>query len=153
MQGTNGTASKGEWPPKAELHQLVARAPLPVIATGTVDPASISSTEALEATTVVLKELNAALEAEDVDKLKTCFFPAQAYWRDQLALTYHLRTFAGPDVITASLLETKKLRGLTDSIQLEGTPQFIPATPVLVSRGIPTPKPTSRMVDCGLCVS
>lgn len=80
----------------------------------------------------MLSELNAALAAEDAEKLKTCFFPEQAYWRDQLALTYHLRTFATPAVVAASLLETKKLRELTEGIKLEGVPQFIPATPVLV---------------------
>lgn len=132
MQDTNGTSFKDEYPPRAELRQLAALAPLPVIAPGTLDPASTDSSEILKAATGVLNELNAALAAEDTEKLKTCFFPEQAYWRDQLALTYHLRTFATPAVVAASLLETKKLRRLTEGIKLEGVPQFIPATPVLV---------------------
>lgn len=134
MQGTNGTQFGDEYPPKAKLRELVAQAPLPVIAPGTVNPASISSSDSFEAALVVLNELNAALAAEDAKKLKACFFSEQAYWRDQLALTYHLRTFATPAVLAASFLETKKLRGLTEGIKLEGAPQFIPATPVLVSQ-------------------
>lgn len=103
-----------------------------MIAPGTLDPASTDGSSILGAALGVLDEFNAALASEDAERLKTCFFPGQAYWRDQLALTYHLRTFASPAVVVASLLETKKLRGLTDDIKLEGAPQFIPATPVLV---------------------
>lgn len=132
MQDINVTSSKDEYPPKAELRQLAALTPLPVIAPGTLDPASTDDSETLGAALGVLSELNAALASEDVERLKTCFFPGQAYWRDQLALTYHLRTFATPAVVAASLLETTKLRGLGEGIKLEGTPQFIPATPVLV---------------------
>lgn len=132
IQDTNGTSSKDEYPPRAELRQLAAQAPLPVIAPGTLDPASTDGAEILRATQGVLSDLNAALATDDAEKLKACFFPGQAYWRDQLALTYHLRTFATPAVVAASLLETKRLRGLTEDIKLEGAPQFIPATPVLV---------------------
>lgn len=99
---------------------------------GTLDQVPTDGSEILKAALDVLDKLNAALSAEDVSKLKTCFFTRQTYWKDQLALTYHLRTFATPGVIAASLLETKKLRGLDDAIKLEGTPQFIPATPFLV---------------------
>lgn len=146
MQGTNGNgiSVRDEYPPKAELRQLVAQAPLPVIVPGTIDPASIGGSEALKATLGVLNEFNAALAAEDTGTLRDCFFPEQAYWRDQLALTYHLRTFATPAVVATSLLETKKLRALTESIKLEGAPQFVPATPVLVSRGHSQPMQSGR---------
>lgn len=132
IQGTNDTSFGDEHPPKAELRQLAAQAPLPVIDPGTLDQVSSDGPEILKAALDVLDKLNAALAAEDVAKLKTCFFTGQAYWRDQLALTYHLRIFATSGVVAASLLETKKLRGLEDGIKLEGTPQFVPATPFLV---------------------
>ena len=132
IQDTKGTLLKDEYPPRAELRQLAAQAPLPVIARGTLDSASTDSAELLRAALGVLNELNSAMAADDAEKLKACFFPGQAYWRDQLALTYHLRTFATPAVVAASLLETKNLRGLIEGIKLEGAPQFVPATPVLV---------------------
>lgn len=149
VQGTNNTSFKDAYPPKAELRQLVALAPLPVIAPGTLDPASMGGSVPLREALAVLNEFNAALAAEDAEKLKKCFFPEQAHWRDQLALTYHLRTFTAPAVIAESFLETKKLRGLTESIKLEGAPQFIPATPVLVSRMHSQPIPRCRMIQCG----
>lgn len=99
---------------------------------GTLEQVSTDGPEISKATIEVLDKINVALATEDFAKLKTCFFTGQAYWRDQLALTYHLRTFATPGVVAASLLETKKLRGLEDGIKLEGTPQFVPATPFLV---------------------
>lgn len=93
-----------------------------------------SEEQALKAAALgVLDDFNAALAAEDLGKLRACFLPEQAYWRDQLALTYHLRTFATPAVVAAAFLETKKLRALTESIKLEGAPQFVPVSPVLVS--------------------
>ncbi|KAL0261574.1 hypothetical protein SLS55_003004 [Diplodia seriata] len=79
----------------------------------------------------VLEPFNNALLANDAEGLKECFYADQAYWKDQLALTYHLRTFTGSDTIVASLLETKALRQITAGIKLE-TAKFIPATPTLV---------------------
>lgn len=132
MQDTNGSLSKDEFPPRAELRQMVAQAPLPVIAPGTLDSVSTDGPEIQKAALAVLCEVNAALAADDFEKLKACFFPGQAYWKDQLALTWHLRTFATPAVVAAALLETKELRGLAEGIKLEGTPHFVPATPFLV---------------------
>lgn len=81
-----------------------------------------------------LAALEAALAAHDATAVKNCFFPNQAFWRDLLALTYHLRTFAGTaGDVAASLVETTKLRGLNAGLKLSGTAQFIPATPALVS--------------------
>jgi hypothetical protein len=65
--------------------------------------------------------------------LESCFYADQAFWKDQLALTYHLRTFKTPGVISASLLETKKLRSLSKGIAVDGAALFLPATPGLVS--------------------
>lgn len=133
MEGINNTLLKDENPPRAKLQHLVTQAPLPEIAPGTVDPALMGGSEPLKVALAVLNNLNTALAAEDTEKLKMSLFAEQAYWRDQLALTYHLRTFATPSVVAASFLETKKLRGLKGDIKLEGNPQFIPVTPNLVS--------------------
>lgn len=79
-----------------------------------------------------LSALDAALAANDAPAVKSCFFPGQALWRDILALTYHIRTFATGSVVAAALLETTRLRRVT-GLSLSGTAKFIPATPVLVS--------------------
>ncbi|TVY75931.1 putative indole-3-pyruvate monooxygenase [Lachnellula suecica] len=86
---------------------------------------------ATKAALAVVNEFNAFLAADDAAGLASCFFADQAWWKDQLALTYHLRTFATPNVIAAALLETKQLRGLSGCIKLEGPAQFLPASPVL----------------------
>jgi len=41
----------------------------------------------------------------------------QAYWRAQVALTYHIRTFNGAGVAAANLLETRKLRGIPEGLK------------------------------------
>lgn len=107
--------------------------PVPIIDSRTVDPASLAGEGTTKQALAVLSKLNASLAANDAKALETCFFPSQAYWKDVLALTYHLRTFTTPDVIAAALLETKKLRGITGDIKLEAA-RFIPATPTLVSK-------------------
>lgn len=84
----------------------------------------------------VLNEFNAALFSGNAKRLLACFFATQVFWRDQLALTCHLRTFSTPNVVATSLLQTSKLRGLKEDIKLEGAAQFVPATPTLVSRHI-----------------
>lgn len=106
--------------------------PLPALAPGLINPASMVGDEATIQAKVVLSRLNDALAAEDAGTLESCFFADQAYWKDQLALTYHLRTFKTPGVIAASLLQTKALRGLANGIEVDGAAVFLPATPVLV---------------------
>lgn len=107
--------------------------PLPTLAPGLVDPATMEGDAATHQAQSVLNTFNAALAADDCESLANCFFQSQAYWRDQLALTYHLRTFGSPDVIAASLLETKTLRSVKGEIAMDGAAMFLPLTPVLVS--------------------
>lgn len=99
-----------------------------------MDAASVGGEAPTKIVLSVLSILNSALAARNSEILKSCFFPGQAFWRDQLALTYHLRTFASADTIAAALLETQKLRGLAAGFELAGEAHFIPATPVLVSK-------------------
>ena len=107
--------------------------PIPSIAPGTLDPDSMAGDEPTKQARSVLNRLSAALAAGNAEMLESCFFPSQAYWKDQLALTYHLRTFSTPRIIAASLLETKALREATGEIAVDGEAQFIPATQTLVS--------------------
>ncbi|KAJ5505916.1 hypothetical protein N7453_004873 [Penicillium expansum] len=86
----------------------------------------------------VLDKLNTALARNDAEALEDCFWKDRAYWKDQLALTYHLRTFKTPGIISASLLETNKLRAIKGDITIDGGAMFLPATPVL------------QFIDCGI---
>lgn len=126
-----------EYPAKADLQKLFADQPIPVVHPGTVDPASIAGDEPTKQALAVLGKLNSALADDNVEAVADCFFDGQGYWKDALALTYHLRTFFGSRIVAAALLETKKLRDVTGAFALEGPAVFIPATPVLVSAMIP----------------
>ncbi|KAK3681771.1 hypothetical protein B0T22DRAFT_472802 [Podospora appendiculata] len=147
-------ASSNEgYPPRADLRKMVREQPPPFVAPGTVDPASMGGDEPTKQAVLVLEKLNAALAADDAVALAGCFLggsASHAYWRDQLALTWHLRTFTGPGVIAASLLETKTLRGLDGGFKLEGTATFMPVSPVLqIISGDFVFKTTSPAASCG----
>lgn len=125
----NGIA---EYPARVDLRDIQAKYPLPQ--PGAVDRASMISGRPNEVARATLAALNSGLAARDVTAVGKCFFPGQAFWRDTLALTSHIRTFAGEtSVVARSLLETTKLKGLTADFELSGSAQFIPATPGLVS--------------------
>lgn len=123
-------------PPRVDLLRLMIQHPLPLLAPGIIDPASMVGDEPTKQAQAVLDKLNTALARNDPEALEDCFWKDRAYWKDQLALTYHLRTFKTPDIISASLLETNKLRAIKGDITIDGGAMFIPATPVLVSNGM-----------------
>ena len=128
----NGWAKGSEYPQKADLRKLMSQNPLPFVAPGTIDPASMVGDEPSKQARNTLNQLNVALANNDSATLESCFYSGQAYWKDLLAFTYHTRTFATSNVIAASLLETKVLRGLVGGFDVDGDAVFIPATPVLV---------------------
>jgi hypothetical protein len=107
--------------------------PLPTLAPGLVDPELMAGDAATKQANIVLSRFNAALASNDATELESCFYADQAFWKDQLALTYHLRTFQSPSIIAESLLKTEKLRGVSKGIAVDGAALFLPATPVLVS--------------------
>lgn len=123
-----------EFPPRVDLLKLMAKNPLPLLSHGTIDPVLMAGDKPTKQAQVVLDNLNTALARNDVEALEDCFWKDQAYWKDQLALTYHLRTFKTPGIIAASLLETNKLRVIKGDITVDGGAVFLPATPVLVSK-------------------
>lgn len=121
-----------EYPPKVELRKTQAKYPLPQ--PGGVDAAAIGGDGTNRAALSVLAALDAGLAVGDATVVGKCFFPDQAFWRDLLALTSHIRTFAGSaSLVAMNLVETAKLRGLAVGLKLSGSAQFIPATPDLVS--------------------
>ncbi|KAL4895775.1 hypothetical protein BDV59DRAFT_199761 [Aspergillus ambiguus] len=79
----------------------------------------------------VLGRFNTALSHDDAHALESCFVPTQAYWKDQLALTYHLRTFISPRFVAAALLETKTLRGIEGEFAIDGFAYLVPLIPTL----------------------
>ena len=125
--------SNNEHPPRGDLRKMMDQQPLPTLAPGLIDPASMTVDEATNKAFAVLDIFNTALTAGDAETLENCFYADQAYWKDQLSLTYHLRTFSTPGIIAAGLLETAKLRGISKGIEVDGTAMFLPVTPVLVS--------------------
>lgn len=121
-----------KYPAAADLREEMAKHPLPSIAPVIADLNVMTTEETTRQAEAVLDSLNSALQAESSSEVKGCFFSEQAYWKDCLAFTYHLRTFIGRDVAVASLRETAKLRGLPDGFKLEKA-RFMPVTPTLVS--------------------
>ncbi|KAL3481108.1 monooxygenase [Aspergillus californicus] len=130
---TNSTcpSPQGEYPPRADLRKMMDQKPVPTLTPGLIDPSSMAGDEATNQARAVLRNLNTALATDNANTLEDCFYADQAYWKDQLALTWHLRTFSGPSTITASLLETVKLRNVSVQIEVDGGAVFLPATPVL----------------------
>ncbi|CAF3616981.1 unnamed protein product [Fusarium graminearum] len=113
-----------------DLRTLFDEHPIPVVSPKTVSLISFKTHDELEQTSVVVDAFNTVLTNNDAAALQACFFPAQSYWKDSLALTYHLRTFRGPEVIAKNLLATKEARQCNPVWKLEGA-VFVPATPAL----------------------
>jgi hypothetical protein len=134
MRSTDGDIpAHNEFPARVDLLDMLVQQPLPRLAPGLIDPASMAGDEPTKKSQIVLDCLNAAIAGNDAEAIENCFVADHAYWKDQLALTYHLRTFRTPGVIAASLLETNKLRAIKSGIAVNGGAMFMSATPVLVS--------------------
>jgi len=124
-----------EYPPRADLRKDVYK-PLPKIVPGTIDAAAMMGDLPDTHAQAVLDTLNAALSSNDAEKVSGCFYPEQAFWRDIVALTSHLRTFIQPDVIAAALLQMKSFRGIDGEIKISGDPHFVVMNPTMVSRKV-----------------
>ncbi|RDH29913.1 monooxygenase [Aspergillus welwitschiae] len=130
----NSTAQppvRDEYPRRADLRRMMNQHPLPTLPLGLIDPLSMVGDEATTQARGVLQVFNNALANGDVNALESCFYADQAYWKDQLALTWHLRTISTPRTIAASLLETANLRNVSGGVEIDGAAVFLPATPVL----------------------
>ncbi|KAM6512157.1 hypothetical protein FSOLCH5_009876 [Fusarium solani] len=143
----NSISLQDEHPLPASLRQMMDQQPVPVLDQQTVDLVSLPGESATEQALTVLDAFKAAVTADDAAALQDLFFLEQAYWKDTLALTCHLRTFFTPEVIVANFLHTKKLRDVPTEWKLEGA-NFIPATPALqfidVSLSFTTTSPATK---------
>ncbi|KAF5565298.1 K+ transport flavoprotein [Fusarium napiforme] len=118
------------YPTAASLLQLFDERPVPVLPQKIVEKISFKDVDPSDQATAIIKAFHDALRDNDIQALKDCFFADQAYWKDVLAFTYHLRTFYTPPVIAANLLETNKMRGPSMRWNMESA-VFVAATPVL----------------------
>lgn len=117
--------------PQPDLRSLMAQYALPNVHAATKDLKYMSSSEATSTARTALEQFNVAVYANNSEELEKCFFPEQAFWKDQLALTWHLRTFISAAQIAKDLLETKKLRNTTGNFEVRGEAQFLQAGPNL----------------------
>ncbi|EGU79234.1 hypothetical protein FOXB_10265 [Fusarium oxysporum f. sp. conglutinans Fo5176] len=129
MEASNGISDT--YPPAASLLQLFDERPIPVLPLRIVEKISYEDVDPSGQATDVVKTFHDALRESDIQALQDCFFADQAYWKDALAFTYHLRTFYTPSVISANLLETNKARGPSMRWNMESA-VFVAATPVLL---------------------
>ncbi|KAI2778207.1 hypothetical protein F4815DRAFT_494773 [Daldinia loculata] len=126
-----------EWPPKADLRKDIYK-PLPRIPPGTINPSVITGDIPTIQAKVVIDAFSNALLSNDVKRLASCFHTEQAYWRDIVALTSHLRTFSTPSTVAAALLHTKGLRGISNDVEIIGDAHFVEISPVMM------------FIDCGI---
>lgn len=125
---------QGEYPQAASLLAMMNEKPLPKIAPDTLEGIgleALAGDQAAATAQKVLDEVNSALTSKDADRLANCFLEEQSYWRDQLAFTWHLRTFYTPRGCASNMVETASLRGIDKRFVVDGSPQFIPASPTL----------------------
>ncbi|KAF4956790.1 hypothetical protein FGADI_3572 [Fusarium gaditjirri] len=128
MQASNRTSETS--PTAGSLLQLFDERPVPILPPDIVEKISFRDIDPSDQATAVVKAFYNALRENDVQALQDCFFADQAYWKDALAFTYHLRTFYTPCVIAVNLLETSKMRGPSMKCNMESA-VFVAATPVL----------------------
>lgn len=100
-----------EYPPRAKLRKDAYR-PVPKIVPGTIGPDEMTGDVPAIYAEALLRDVNAALASSDAEKLAECFSTEQAFWRDILALTSHLRFFIQPNFVAAALLRLRSLRGI-----------------------------------------
>ncbi|KAG5795366.1 hypothetical protein H9Q69_005563 [Fusarium xylarioides] len=128
MEAGNGIPEP--YPAAASLLQLFDERPIPVLPPSITQKISFEDLDSSDQATAAVKAFHDALRDNDTQPLQDCFLADQAYWKDALAFTYHLRTFYTPSVIAANLLETNKIRGPSMRWNMESA-VFVAATPVL----------------------
>lgn len=116
---------------------MMSQNPLPFVPPGTVDAASMTPETIMTIASAVVDAFNTAIDDHDVPSIAATFSPQQAFFKDTLAMTGYYRTFNGAGVIAPVLLHLSKLRGLKGAMAVDKA-EFVPATPVLVSRYPPS---------------
>lgn len=118
-------------PARADLRTEIYR-PLPVVSL----PVDASSPDPSDICAEVLQALFEGLSEGNVNKVKNCFYDEQCYWRDQLALTYHFRTFKDKECISKALVERAAISKPGSVAVAPGTARLTSAGPTLVRRGL-----------------
>ena len=132
--GSKVPSERDEYPPQADLRRDVYQ-PLPVIPPTAVGEKGIAPGEAANHARAVLESVNDALESADgVAGLTDLFFRDHCYWRDILALTYHIRTIRDAGPVVSAFSETRRRRGASRLVFVEDSAVFAPVTPTLVRR-------------------
>lgn len=112
-----------EYPPAASLAADIYRPfpRLPANVPAEVDPAAL-----------VTAALQSLARAGDAEQAETRFLRSQAYWRDLLALTWHLRTLNDAPAIAPALVELRRRRGWDGRFELdEGSARDVAVGPAL----------------------
>ncbi|KAJ4397786.1 hypothetical protein N0V93_002023 [Gnomoniopsis smithogilvyi] len=122
------TPRTSDYPPAVSLAKDVYR-PFPPL------PANLPPSSDLNAPALITKALQSlteALTSKDLSQIKSCFHPTQAYWRDLLALTWHLRTFNDAPSIAPALLHLTQQRGWRGSFTVDSkSVKDVTVSPVL----------------------
>lgn len=109
------TPQAEEYPPSVSLARDVYR-PFPTL------PANLpTEVDAPGLVAGALHSLASALEANDVGAVKACFLTSQAYWRDLLAFTWHIRTLNNASAIAPALLHLKGQRSWAGGFALDAS--------------------------------
>lgn len=96
-------------PERVELRKILEENPLPKTPTLSKDFEKTQPPGADE----LIQAFSDAFAARDFEALRECFLEEQTNWRDQFALTCHIRTFRTRKAVAANLLATQKLRGIS----------------------------------------
>lgn len=128
-----------DFPPKADLLTEIYQ-PLPNL-TAVIDWDALDVAATAEG---VVTGFSTVLESTDKNALGNVFLAHQAYWRDTLAVTSHMRTFKDREVIAAILIELKNKRLIHSISIVPASAQIGAASNTLVS--LPDPVP----LDCTL---
>ncbi|KAJ1334071.1 hypothetical protein MN608_04074 [Microdochium nivale] len=118
-----------------DLRKAYRAQPLPVVPPETLAAAATAGGgDPTPAACLVLEQLNRAISKGDAAALESLFLgprEGDAYWKDQLVLTYHLRTFHGPRAISESFLHLASERGVDSGLQAGGNAALISVGPTL----------------------
>ncbi|KXJ91814.1 monooxygenase [Microdochium bolleyi] len=118
---------------RGDLRKAYKAQPLPSVSAETL-AAAAGSGDPTRAAQHVLEQLDHAVSAGDAAALEALFLsPAEgdAYWKDQVVLTSHLRTFHGPSAISKSLIQLVAQRGIDNGLQSSGKAVLLPVGPTL----------------------
>ncbi|KAI9010547.1 hypothetical protein DFJ74DRAFT_684858 [Hyaloraphidium curvatum] len=120
-------AADAEYPPRADLRKDIYK-PFPAVEDA---PAGlVSGEEAMRIASELLATVDAAIAAGEEAKLASCFLKEQSFWKDNVALTAHFRTFY-QEAAPRNLLKMAGERGAKGFQPIPGTVRCVPAMPTL----------------------